>query len=196
MEDPKPFNDSVFTTFPQLETSRLILRQTRLTDHADILRIISDPRVSLYTGREPFVSKEAEAAWLNSLHILFPEKKAIRWALEFKGKEGYIGNICFWNLLTQHRRAELGYDLSPDYWNKGLMSEALQIILHYGFTQMNLHSVAANVTPENQASVNLLKKHGFVQEGFFKQNFYSRGSFSDTASFSLLDRNFNDNQPE
>ena len=190
MDYPKPFNESVFSGFPLLETPRLVLRETRVEDEEVLLQIYADPLVRQFTGRQLFKSAEEARAWLDMIHALFPEKKAIHWAIVLKENRKYIGSIAFWRILKQHRRAEIGYDLLPACWKMGLMQEAMQAFLLFGFSKMNLHSVEANVTPENQASVNLLQKNGFVREGLFKQNYFDKDKFVDTASFSLLARNF------
>ena len=47
-----------------------------------------------------------------------------------------IGSICYWRLLKQHYRAEIGYALHPQYWKKGLMKEAILKVLDYGYNTM------------------------------------------------------------
>ena len=51
---------------------------------------------------------------------------------------------------------------------------------------MKLHSVEANTAPENEASIGLLKKYGFAQKGYFRENYFLDGTFYDTTRFSLL----------
>jgi ribosomal-protein-alanine N-acetyltransferase len=51
---------------------------------------------------------------------------------------------------------------------------------------MKLHSVEANVNPGNIASASLLKKHGFVKEAYFKENYFFNGNFHDSEIYSLL----------
>ena len=59
-------------------------------------------------------------------------------------------------------------------------------MLRYGWETMKLHSAEANVDPRNEASLRVLKKLGFVQEGLLKENFFVEGEFTDTAVLSLL----------
>jgi ribosomal-protein-alanine N-acetyltransferase len=66
------------------------------------------------------------------------------------------------------------------------MSEALQAVINYGFTSIKLHSITANVNPNNQPSIRLLEKNGFVREGYYKENYYYNGKFLDSAIYSLL----------
>ncbi|MGK0366715.1 MAG: ribosomal-protein-alanine N-acetyltransferase [Saprospiraceae bacterium] len=89
-------------------------------------------------------------------------------------------------MQAAHFRTEIGYILHPDYWRKGLMSEALQTIVGYAFTKTKLHSIEANVSVDNKASMALLEKNGFVKEAHFKENYYYDGNFLDSIIYSLV----------
>jgi ribosomal-protein-alanine N-acetyltransferase len=184
------FNESCFDVFPQQETPRLRLRCIMPTDEAAVFKILSDPEVQRYSGRSPIQTKAEAQTWIENIAKAWTEKEGIRWALELKTHNSYIGSIGFWKIYRQHARAEIGYELDRAFWKQGLMIEATEAILEYGFQKLGLHSVEANVTPENNASVALLKNAGFIQEGYFLQNFCGIDGFLDTASFSLLARNF------
>jgi len=97
-----------------------------------------------------------------------------------------IGTIGFWNILTEHFRAEIGYLLDVDFQGKGIMQEALSKVVEYGFNIMKLHSIEANVNPGNISSTRLLERNNFIKEGYFKENYYYNGRFTDTAVFSLF----------
>ena len=66
------------------------------------------------------------------------------------------------------------------------MQEAVAAVLSYGFSAIKLHSVEANINPANVASKKLLEKNGFVQEAYFKENFYYNGRFMDAPIYALL----------
>jgi ribosomal-protein-alanine N-acetyltransferase len=184
------FNESGFGTFPVLETPRIVLRRILPADEPAVYAILSNPEVQRYSGRAPFQTSAEAKTWIETVENAWKGKEGIRWAMELKESNTYIGSLGFWKILRQHARAEIGYELNSDYWKRGLMQEAIDVILDYGFQNLKLHSVEANVTPENRASVALLKRAGFVQEGYFLQNFCGTDGFLDTASFSLLARNF------
>ncbi|HZH36984.1 MAG TPA: GNAT family protein, partial [Flavisolibacter sp.] len=94
----------------------------------------------------------------------------------------------YWRLEKENYRAEIGYMLEPRLHGQGFMYEAIQAVLHYGFEQLGLHSVEAQIDPRNGASAALLKKAGFIQEGYFRENYFLRDRFADTAVYSLLKR--------
>ncbi len=113
------------------------------------------------------------------------------WVIQTKENPELIGNIGFWRVKKEHHRAEIGYILSPKYWNAGIMTEALDAVLNYGFKTMKLHSVEATVNPNNAASIKVLEKQGFTREAYFREDYYFEGRFLDSAVYSLIYRNFN-----
>ena len=74
----------------------------------------------------------------------------------------------------------------PEYWNRGLISEAIPKAIDYGFNQMKLHSIEANINPDHNLSRKILEKFKFKKEAYFKENFYYEGKFLDSEIYSLL----------
>ncbi|MGB0383806.1 MAG: GNAT family N-acetyltransferase [Ardenticatenaceae bacterium] len=178
---------SAFATFPILETERVVLRAIRDEDAADIFRIMSDPRVMRYFGRLPMTSLDEAREVVQTRRTAFEEQEGIRWAISNREDGKLIGTCGFWRVIKPHFRAEIGYELAPEWWGQGVMVEALTAALSFGFISMGLHSVEAQIHPENSGSRRVLEKLGFVQEGYFKENYYDvvEEGFTDTAVFSL-----------
>lgn len=86
------------------------------------------------------------------------------WVLNEKGKNRFLGTVCFWNIAKEDSRAETGYTLLSEHHGKGYMQEALSGILEYGFSAMKLKIVDAYTHEKNEASIKLLKRNHFVQE--------------------------------
>lgn len=178
----------VFVTFPILETQRCLLRPVTFEDAPDIFHILGDPQVTRYLARQPMTSLDEAIQRVQTYRATFQEQAGIPWAVVNRAGGQVIGTCVFWNLNRAHFRAEIGYILASDWWGQGLMTEAVSAILTFGFKTMGLHSVEAQTAPENTASRRLLEKLGFVQEGYFRENYYDpvKGCFTDTAVFSLL----------
>lgn len=179
-------NDDIFQTFPQLETPRLLLREITLDDAEDMFRNYSDPQVMRYWGQAPLRSLDEMRQKIADIAAAFAAGEGIRWGMALKGSEGLIGSCGHWRLLKEHFRSEIGYELALDHWGKGLMPEAIGAIARFGFERMGLHTIEAQIDPNNQASRRVLEKQGFVQEGYFRENYFFNGQFTDTAVFSLL----------
>ncbi len=175
-----------FHPFPVLVTERLILRQTNPRDVNEVFFLRSDDRVLKYIGRTKATSIEDAIKWLDIVNDALIKNEGICWAITLKDDPAMIGSIGFWRMEKEHYRSEVGYVLHPEHHGKGIMSEALKSILHYGFYTMNLHSVEANIDPENTPSKNLLESNGFIREAYFKENYFFDGKFYDSAIYSLL----------
>ncbi|MBN8693033.1 MAG: GNAT family N-acetyltransferase [Bacteroidetes bacterium] len=179
-----------FTPFPTLKTSRLILRNVKLSDGPEMQFMRSDERVMRYIDRERAKTiKEAED-FIHLINNLEKENNAVTWAICTPENSKLQGTICLWNFKKPHYRAEVGYALHPDLQGKGLMNEALNAVLDYGFNSLKLHSIEAIVNPANDASIGILQRNNFKQEAYFKENFYFNGKFLDSAVYSLLARDF------
>ena len=97
-----------------------------------------------------------------------------------------LGHCSLFNLLSQCRRAELGYGLAHDSWGHGYMHEALRALLHFGFSGLDLNRVEADIDPRNTRSARSLKRLGFKLEGRLRQRWIVDGEVSDSALYGLL----------
>lgn len=173
-------------TFPTLPTPRLLLRELTLDDAPALFEMRSDERAMRYIGR-PWQKDISEAVdMIENIRRMFAAQEALTWGISMHGTPKLIGTIGFWKIDKANYRAEIGYMLHPDYWRKGLMSEAMQAVIAYGFGPLHFHSIEANTDPTNDATAGLLEKHGFVQEAYFRENFYFDGKFLDSRIYSLL----------
>jgi ribosomal-protein-alanine N-acetyltransferase len=178
--------NQAFSRFPTLKTQRFLLRQVNSTDLPTMFRIRSDPKVMRYYGSNPINSLLDAQRIIDELQSAFHNQLGIRWMIALPDKDEMIGSCGFWRILKPHYRAEVGYDLAPEYWGQGVMSEALEAILDWGFRQMGLNSVEAQIDPENLGSRRVLEKCGFQQEGHLRQAYCQNGVFTDTTVFGLL----------
>lgn len=174
------------TSFPALTTSRLSLREVNENDVEDIYFLRSDPQTMRYLDRLPITSKSEALIFIKKIKEAQRKNKSLTWAISLKGEPLLIGIVCYWNIVNEHHRAEVGYTLHPAYQHRGIMHEALAAVLDYGFHRLKLHSVEANVNPENTPSIRLLERHGFTREAYFKENYFFNDKFLDSAIYSLL----------
>lgn len=179
--------DISFSPFPALQTQRLLLRRQTLADAAALFFLRSDERVMRYLDKPRAGSVAAVEELITRINTDIDSGKAIQWAIALQEEpDTMIGTICYWNLDKENYRAETGYVLHPSHWRKGYMKEALLKVIEYGFEEMKLHSIAAKLNPANTASAALLKAAGFVQEAYFREDYYFNGKFLDTAVYSRL----------
>lgn len=179
-----------FASFPVLHTERFVLRAATFDDAPAVLRIMGDPRVMRYFGELPLTTLQAAEQRLERQIAAFAEHEGIRWMIT--ADDAYIGSCGFWRIMPIHERAEIGYDLDPAWWGRGVMPEVLRVVLGFGFDTMELHSVEAQIDPANTGSRRVLEKCGFVQEGYFRENYFSPADqrLTDTAIYALLRRDW------
>ena len=143
-----------------METERTRLRLLTLDDAEAVYNYFSDPEVTKFMDIEPCKDlKDAED--IIRYHL---DDDGCRWGLFDKTTELLMGTVGFHCLRKTENifMAEIGYDLSMEYWGKGFMTEALTTVISFGFNQWGFDVIDATVEPENQRSINVLKKLGFV----------------------------------
>ena len=177
-----------FATFPVLHTERLTLRALTPDDADATFQIMADPQVMRYFGSPPMRAVSEAAERIERITAAFTQQEGVRWAITERDGGQLLGTCGFWRLLKPHHRAEIGYELVPGAWGRGIMPEALRAALEWGFTTLGLHSVEAHIDPANTSSRRVLEKLGFVQEGYFRENFYDaeENRYADTAVYSLV----------
>jgi len=172
--------------FPVLTTDRLVLRELSPADAPALFAMRSDDRVMRHIGRPRPIGPEDAVALIERIAIGRTANEGITWGLTQHGDDTIVGTIGYYRLKLEHHRGEIGYMLGFDHWGKGLMGEALDAAVACGFERFGFHSIEAVTDPRNAASNKLLERHGFIQEGLFKENYYWNGEFLDSAVWSKL----------
>lgn len=172
--------------FPTLESERLILRPLIPEDTDFIFKHFSDPQVNQYLLDNPPVADYAEAEEIVQFYLEPEGKSYNRWGLMRKSDQRLIGTCGYHRWEKRYFRAEIGYDLSPDFWGKGYMREALSAAIGYGLERMYLNRIDALVYVDNMPSSGLLQRLGFKEEGILRDYFYLNGQFYDHYLFALL----------
>ncbi len=178
--------EDAFTHFPTLTTDRLVLRQLRSTDAEALFALRSDPVGMEFFGQEPHQSIEETHKLIQRLQIYYERRDSLFWCTTLKGEDTVIGSCTLFSFNFDFHYAETGYELHRDYWGKGIASEAMSAVLTYGFAELGLHRIEADVAPDNVRSKNLLLKLGFTFEGNLRERYYFRGQYEDEHYFGLL----------
>jgi len=82
--------------------------------------------------------------------------------------------------------AYLGYHIGADFAGQGYMTEAVELMLRYAFAKLRLHRLEANIQPGNEASIALVKRAGFVREGFSRRYLKICGRWRDHERWAIL----------
>jgi ribosomal-protein-alanine N-acetyltransferase len=175
----------MFDKFPELHTERLELVEITQSHLSDFYEIFRDERAAKYYNIIPFKKEEEAQKYIDWFQSRYKDGVGIRWGIRLKDKSSIIGTAGFNNYQKDHR-ANLGYDLHVDYWNKGYITEALSKILNFGFNTLGINRIEAEVMQGNIASEKVLEKLGFTKEGILRDWMYWNNNHYDMTMFSLL----------
>ena len=140
----------------ELRTDRLVLRRARLDDVAAMHAVLSDERAMRYWSEGPHADIASSERWLRSM-IESPYELSDDFVVTLDGEP--IGKMGAWRL------PEFGFILRSDQWGRGYASEALKVFLTYAFATRGVDFLTADTDPRNEASLALLRGHGFVETG-------------------------------
>ncbi len=171
----------------QFETGRLILRDFVDADWPAVLAYQSDPRyLRIYglTGRRAEEVQEFVAIFLAQQE----ERPRFKYQLAVTLREDgrLIGNCGLRKENPESQVADIGYELSPDYWGKGYASEAIARLVAFGFERLGLRRVWARTTSDNQSSRRVLEKLGMRLEGRMRSHERVDGRWVDRLIYGIL----------
>lgn len=181
---------NIFKTFPELKSERLLYRKILLKDSKDLYLIRSNDDVMRFMDSYTIGSISETEKLIRSVWEAYKNGSGISWGIIEKCSNSFIGYFGFWRIIPEHCRAEIGFALHPKYWGNGYMTETLNTLIKYGFNKIKLHSIEANVNPENKNSIKLLEKTGFKKEAYFRENLLFNNRFIDSIIYSLLEKDF------
>lgn len=172
---------------PQIDTRRLRLRKASMHDVGDFYAYASDPEVAATTTWAAHRSLEDTRQALKQIVDSYnsPHSSA-RWAIEHRDTRAMIGTVGLSNWSPQHSRADLGYALSRAFWGQGMMTEAVQAVMRFGFEQMLLNRIQAMCLPNNIASFRVMEKTGMHYEGLLREHSVIKGVHQSLLLYAVV----------
>jgi ribosomal-protein-alanine N-acetyltransferase len=164
-----------------LETKRLKLRKATKMDIYDMLEYASDSETVKYLDWEGAETKDEVLKGVIDFHWSNPGI----WVIELKETQKCIGTIDI-RLRPEHEKAEFGYVLNRNYWNKGYMTEVLSSILQLCFSKLDLNRVESLHYVGNESSGKVMEKCGMKFEGISEQGVKIKGIFRDVVRYGII----------
>ncbi|MBI5065892.1 GNAT family N-acetyltransferase [Candidatus Woesearchaeota archaeon] len=170
--------------------TRIILRTLKNSDAHSIYENAKDKIVGKYTSLpRPYRLKHA-VELIKNLHRspqkTKKEKTSYDLGIELKETNKIIGMVALFKIDKTSKNAELGFWLGKKHWNKGITSEAVKLILDFGFKKLKFKKIYAKVMHPNIASIKVLEKFHFKKEGTFRKHIFKNGKWLDDLMFGLL----------
>jgi RimJ/RimL family protein N-acetyltransferase len=105
--------------------------------------------------------------------------------VELTGDE-LAGEALLWGIDLHNRTAHLGVSLRPAFHGRGLGTDVVRVLCHYGFAVRGLHRLQIETLVGNAAMIRVAAKAGFVREGTLRDSAWGHGGFADEVVLGLL----------
>jgi RimJ/RimL family protein N-acetyltransferase len=170
-----------------LRGKHVTLRGLEVEDAVEILRHFNDLEVRRFLATSHYIAKEEEEQWIRTTWEARRKGEAHIFGIELNEPRQLVGTCGLHNISAIHRATELGIAIwNKQYWGKGLGTEALILLLHYGFNILNLHSVYLTVIEDNVRAQRTYLSAGFKSAGRHRQAVYQDGTYKDLLLMDIL----------
>lgn len=171
-----------------LETPRLRLRRFTEADVDDIWPVVSNPDFPKMMSWAAHSDRSETIGFVHAVNKSLEQNTGVVWAIEHEGR--VIGSISLDSMVFELRawridRAELGFWLAPEHWNKGLMTEAADAVMRCAFQTIGLHKVTVGCISENVASRRVVEKLGFRYVGRLEDDVWRDGKWHAHLRYEL-----------
>ena len=174
--------DTVYKTFrkvPVLETKRLELRKLKASDYIDMYEYAKKDTVTKYLLWRSHPDAQYTKDYLRYVQTQYRAGEFFDWAIVLKRSGKMIGTCGFARFDYDNNSAEIGYVINPLYWRRGYATEAVQRVIDFGFSKLNVHRIEARYMIGNDASRHVMEKCGMKFEGVHKSSLYVKEQYVD-----------------
>ncbi len=159
-----------------------------MSDLEEVFEMRSDPHQLKYIQRPVHQNIEETSQWLAGVIHGEEQGEGISWAIRPVEETIMLGIVGFYRTQWEHDRTEIGYMLRKGYQGRGIMRACIPTVCQWAFTEWGVHSIMANIHPENEASRKVLLSTGFIKEAYFRENYLFDGWYFDSEIYGLLKR--------
>jgi [ribosomal protein S5]-alanine N-acetyltransferase len=173
---------------PTLTTKRLTLRPLVLEDAWDVERLAGTREIADTTLNIPHPYPVGAATrWIETHAPAWAAGTGVTYAIVETSNGKLAGVVSLMQIHREHRRAELGYWIAVDRWNKGFATEASASILDFGFQSLGLHRIESTHFVRNPASGKVMQKLGMTQEGIARDSVVKWDHFESLVRYAILE---------
>jgi ribosomal-protein-alanine N-acetyltransferase len=171
-----------------LETPRLVLRRFTEADVDDIWPVVSNPDFPKMMSWAAHSDRSETLGFVQAAKKSLAQNTGVVWAIEHEQR--VIGSVGLDSMVFELRavridRAELGFWLAPEHWNKGLITEAADAAVRCAFQTIGLHKVTVGCISENVASLRVIEKLGFRYVGRLEDDVWRDGKWHSHLRYEL-----------
>jgi len=162
-------SEMIFGKLPVLESTNLILKKIEKADVKEVFAIYNNDKVFEFCGILSKHNIETVGNMIGHFERDYNKKSRIKWGIFLKNESKLVGIIEAMNFEQKVNMVTIGYFLAEEYWEQGIASEAVSILISFLFEKVNINRIQAEVMPANGPSKRVLLKNGFIREGLLRQ---------------------------
>lgn len=172
----------------ELKSGNIKLRPLRLSDAERLAELANNEKISRNL-RDGFPNPYTLADAQNFLSKFTDQDPVTFFGIEYNGE--HVGNISLLPGQDIYRKtAEIGYFIGEPYWNKGIVTTAVNLITEYGFKHLGIIRIHTGVFEYNTASMRVLEKCGFIKEAVFHKSVFKQNKIWDEVRYSKINPEF------
>jgi ribosomal-protein-alanine N-acetyltransferase len=178
--------EKLFADSPTFETERLFLRRLNMGDVNEYFEFASDPLVSAHTLWDRHEAVDDTRRYIKKVMDKYETRQAYRWGIFLKASNKLIGRtgLISWDVFNQ--KTEIGFALSSQHWNQGIVTEATQPIISYCFEGLDVNRIEGRCNHFNIGSAMVMEKLGMKLEGVLRKQLKIKGDFVDQNIYSII----------
>lgn len=178
-----------FNEFPLIELDKFNLRKIRISDFREIYDIYSCEETVKFEGMRILKDEKEAKEFIENILNGYENKYFIRWGLTKKDIDEIIGLVALHHIDYKNYTAQIGYILNRKYWGNNIATEVLFNVIKFIFDKTEIHRLEVSIHPNNNASIRVAEKIGFVREGLKIDGAFNvtDGRFEDRIVMGLID---------
>lgn len=177
-----------YEQFPHIVADELTLRKIVNSDLDNIFEIYSNEKLFQYSPVMLKTNKNTVANMIGHFERDFHKRKYIFLGICLNSEPNNIVGIAeIFDYFHEVNMITIGYRLNDRFWNKGIATKTVKVMIDYLFNDIGINRIQAFVMPENIKSQNVLQRNGFVKEGIIRKGYVWKGQgVVDLILYSLL----------
>jgi len=172
-----------------IEGKSILLRPAKESDLEAYFAFLQDTEMNLLTGSQKAFTREEIEAWIRKISVKNEDRFDSIIILKETGE--LLGEVVLNDIDHTNKSANIRIGIQgTQHRGKGYGTEALLLLLRYGFEKLNLHRVHLGVYVFNPRAIHVYEKIGFHREGVERDALYMDGKFHDLITMSMLEDEF------
>lgn len=179
----------------QLIGQQCSLRTFNLSDARALTKLLVDNKFYWATyeplHRDEFYTEETQyKKILESMHLLQTNRE-FSFGIFYNETGRLIGHISLYSIKRlPYSSGFIGYSMDEKFIGRGIVTEAVRLVMEFAFSTLNMHRIEAYVAPQNLGSIRVLEKSGFTREGLLRELLFINGKWVDHYMYAILQREY------